>query len=101
MRTKGNAMAEKLDDDAVEQGLEGSLWKREGEAIARDWTFADFKEAMAWVNRVADLAEEANHHPDIQIHGWNKVRLELSTHSVGGLTQGDLDMALRIDDLAS
>ena len=93
-------MAEKLTDDAVVQGLQGSLWEREGEAIVRDWTFADFKEAMAWVNRIAEVAEEANHHPDILVHDWNKVRLKLSTHSVGGLTQGDLDMARRIDDVA-
>ena len=93
-------MAEKLTDDAVTAGLQGSLWEREGEAIVRDWTFADFKEAMAWVNRIAEVAEEANHHPDIVVHDWNKVRLKLSTHSVGGLTQGDLDMARRIDDLA-
>jgi 4a-hydroxytetrahydrobiopterin dehydratase len=92
-------MADKLSDDAVTEGLQGSLWEREGEAIVRDWTFADFKEAMAWVNRVADAAEEANHHPDISVHDWNKVRLTLSTHSVGGLTQGDLDMARRIDSL--
>ena len=44
-------------------------------------------------------AEEANHHPDILVHGWNKVRLILSTHSVGGLTQSDLDMARRLDDV--
>jgi 4a-hydroxytetrahydrobiopterin dehydratase len=92
-------MAEKLSDDDLATGLQGSLWEREGDAIVRDWTFADFAEAMAWVNRVADLAESANHHPDILVHGWNKVRLTLSTHSVGGLTQGDLDMARRIDDL--
>lgn len=91
-------MAEKLTEDAIAEGLSGSLWEREGEAIVRDWTFADFKEAVAWVNRVAELAEEANHHPDILVHDWNKVRLKLSTHSVGGLTQGDLDMARRIDD---
>lgn len=92
-------MAEKLTDDAVVEGLQGSLWEREGAAIVRDWTFADFKEAMAWVNRVAEVAEEANHHPDILVHEWNKVRLSLSTHSVGGLTPGDLEMARRIDDL--
>lgn len=91
-------MAEKLTEDAIAQGLQGSLWKQEGETIVRDWTFADFKEAMAWVNRVAEVAEEANHHPDILVHDWNKVRLTLSTHSVRGLTQGDLDMARRIDE---
>ena len=93
-------MADKLTEDAVTEGLQGSLWEREGDAIVRDWTFADFKEAMAWVNRIAELAEEANHHPDILVHDWSKVRLKLSTHSVGGLTQGDLDMARRIDTTA-
>lgn len=92
-------MADKLSEDAVAQELRGSLWKREGDGIVRDWTLADFREALAWVNRVGELAEEANHHPDILIHEWNKVRLTLWTHSVGGLTQGDLDMARRIDDL--
>jgi 4a-hydroxytetrahydrobiopterin dehydratase len=92
-------MADKLSDDAIADGLKGSLWKSEGDTIVRDWTFADFKEAMAWVNRVADLAEEANHHPDITVHDWNKVRLTLSTHSVGGITQSDLDMSRRIDDI--
>ncbi len=92
-------MADKLTDDAIAEGLQGSLWKREGEAIVRDWTFADFKEAMAWVNRVAEVAEEANHHPDILVHDWNKVRLKLSTHSVGGLTQADLDMARRLAEV--
>jgi 4a-hydroxytetrahydrobiopterin dehydratase len=49
---------------------------------------------------VAEAAEEANHHPDILVHGWNRLRLTLSTHSEGGLTQSDLDMARRIDALA-
>ncbi len=93
-------MADKLSEEAVAAGLEGSVWKREGDAIARDYTFADFAEAMAFVNKVAEAAEAANHHPDILVHGWNKVRLTLSTHSVGGLTQGDLDMARTIDDLS-
>ncbi len=92
-------MADKLTDDDLASGLQGSLWKGDGEGIARDWTFADFKEAMAFANRVADLAEEANHHPDILVHDWNKVRLTFVTHSAGGVTQADLDMARRVDDL--
>ena len=65
----------------------------------RDYEFDDFRGAMAFVNRVADLAEEANHHPDILVHGWNKVRLTLTTHSAGGLTDNDFQMARRIDAL--
>jgi 4a-hydroxytetrahydrobiopterin dehydratase len=90
-------MADKLTDDAVAGGIEGTDWRREGDAIVRDRSFDDFKAAIAFVNRVADAAEEANHHPDITVHGWNKVRLTLSTHSVGGLTQADLDMAGTLD----
>ena len=75
-------------------------WQRDGQTIVREWTFEDFGHAIAFVNRVADAAETANHHPDIHLHGWNKVRLELSTHSEGGLTQADFDMASRIDALA-
>jgi 4a-hydroxytetrahydrobiopterin dehydratase len=79
--------------------LAGTDWRREGDAIVRDLQFADFAEAMAYVNRVAELAEEANHHPDILVHGWNKVRLTLTTHSEGGLTDNDFQMARRIDGL--
>jgi 4a-hydroxytetrahydrobiopterin dehydratase len=74
-------------------------WWREDESIVRDAEFEDFAEAMAFVNQVAGLAEEANHHPDILVHGWNKVRLTLTTHSEGGLTDDDFEMARRIDGL--
>jgi 4a-hydroxytetrahydrobiopterin dehydratase len=77
----------------------GTDWRREGDAIVRDLEFADFAEAIAYVNRVADLAEEANHHPDILVHGWNKVRLTLTTHSEGGLTDNDFQMSRKIDGL--
>jgi 4a-hydroxytetrahydrobiopterin dehydratase len=92
-------MADKLTDDEVASGIEGTEWRRDDDAIVRDHRFADFKEAMAFVNRVADAAEEVNHHPDILVHGWNRVRLILSTHSVGGLTQSDLEMARRLDQV--
>ena len=94
-------MAERLTDDEVRQGLEGSSWRREDDAIVRDFQVADFAAAMAFVNAVAGLAEAANHHPDILIHGWNKVRLTLSTHSADGLTQSDLDLARGIDGLSA
>ena len=76
-----------------------SEWRQEGEALVRDYKFDDFAGAMAYVNRVADLAEEVNHHPDILVHGWNNVRLTLTTHSAGGLTENDHEMARRIDAL--
>jgi 4a-hydroxytetrahydrobiopterin dehydratase len=76
-----------------------SDWREDGDAIVRDFKFKDFAGAMAFVNQVAELAEDANHHPDILVHGWNKVRLTLSTHSEGKVTQADHDMAARIDAL--
>jgi 4a-hydroxytetrahydrobiopterin dehydratase len=76
-----------------------SGWREEGSELVRELQFANFADAMAFVNRVADLAEEANHHPDILVHGWNNVRLTLSTHSEGRLTRADRDLATRIDAL--
>ena len=90
-------MADKLSDDDVAHGIEGTDWHRDGDAIVRDLKFADFAEAMRYVNRVAEAAEEANHHPDILVHGFNNVRLTLFTHSAGGLTAADLRMRERLD----
>jgi 4a-hydroxytetrahydrobiopterin dehydratase len=75
------------------------VWRQEGESLVRDYKFKDFAAAMTFVNRVADAAEEANHHPDILVHGWNNVRLTLTTHSAGALTDNDRAMAERIDGL--
>ena len=76
-----------------------SDWREDGDAIAKDFEFKDFAGAMAFVNQVAEMAEGANHHPDILVHGWNNVRLTLTTHSAGGLTENDHEMARRIDAL--
>jgi 4a-hydroxytetrahydrobiopterin dehydratase len=86
-----------LAENEIAQRLAGSGWTREGSAIVREWKLADFAAALAFVNRVAALAEAANHHPDILLHGWNRVRLELSTHSQGGLTEADFALARQID----
>lgn len=61
-------------------------------AITATYTRADFAAAIAFVNRVADLAEAANHHPDLDVR-WNRVTLTLSTHSAGGVTQADIELA--------
>jgi 4a-hydroxytetrahydrobiopterin dehydratase len=89
-----------LSDAQIEQHLEGTEWRREGAEITRELKFADFASAIAFVNAVAEAAEAANHHPDILVHGWNKVRLTLSTHSDGGLTDADFALAAQIDALA-
>jgi 4a-hydroxytetrahydrobiopterin dehydratase len=86
-----------LTDEEVARALVQTPWEREGDAIVREARFDDFAAAMAFANRVAALAEEANHHPDILVHGWNRVRLVLSTHSEGGITRSDVDLAARID----
>jgi 4a-hydroxytetrahydrobiopterin dehydratase len=66
----------------------------------RDFKFDDFAAAIAFVNSVAEVAEELNHHPDILLHGWNRVRLTLSTHSQGGITDSDFALASRVDALS-
>jgi 4a-hydroxytetrahydrobiopterin dehydratase len=73
-------------------------WKLEGEEIVKQVELKDFVHAMGFVNSVALLAEKANHHPDIDIR-WNKVKLVLSTHTVGGLTEKDFNLAKQIDGL--
>jgi 4a-hydroxytetrahydrobiopterin dehydratase len=94
-------MAELLNDEEIAERLGGSEWERDGDEIVREWKFADFAEALAFVNRVGAAAEEANHHPDILLHGWNKVRLSLTNHSAGGLTAVDFEMAERFGKLAA
>lgn len=72
-------------------------WRREGDWLIRDFKLDNFKAAMAFVSRVADEAEAMDHHPDILIHGWNNVRLSVMTHDVGGLTDKDFKLAVRIN----
>lgn len=83
-------------DDAM-QKLPG--WKRNGDAVTKQFQFDDFAASMTFVNRVAELAEEADHHPDIDIR-YNKVTLLLSTHSAGGLTNKDVELARQIEALS-
>lgn len=75
-------------------------WKKQSTSIVRTYQFKDFVASMKFMNAVATLAEEAQHHPDIDIR-WNKVTLTLTTHSEGGLTQRDFDLAKKIDGLAN
>src|SRR5579884_780792 len=91
-------MVEVLDESAVAAGLAGLAWERDGDEIVKTVGRKDFAEAMVLVNQVAELAEAADHHSDIAI-SWNKVTLRLSTHSAGGITAKDLELAERIDRL--
>jgi 4a-hydroxytetrahydrobiopterin dehydratase len=94
-------MSDLLSDEDLERRL-GDVdgWRREDDRIVRDLKFDDFAAAMVFVNEVAGAAEAANHHPDILIHGWNKVRLEVTNHSAGGLTDADFSLAGTIDRIA-
>jgi 4a-hydroxytetrahydrobiopterin dehydratase len=77
--------------------LEG--WERDGEAIRRRFELDDFMGSVDFVNRLTPEAEAMNHHPDLEI-SWNKVTVRISTHSEGGLTENDFELARRIDELA-
>jgi 4a-hydroxytetrahydrobiopterin dehydratase len=75
-------------------------WKLGEKTLEREFRFKDFNQAMAFVNAVAELAVRRDHHPDIAI-SWNRVTLTLSTHSVGGLSRADFELAGEIDSLAA
>jgi len=90
----------KLAKDEIKARLAGMKgWKLEDGEIEKTYKFADFKEAMLFVNAVARQAEAANHHPEIEIN-YNKVEISLSTHSEGGVTEKDFALAEQIDNAA-
>lgn len=94
-------MSKTLTDDEIQTAL-ASLpgWTKSGIAIERNYQFKDFVEAMKFVNKIADAAEAAGHHPDIHI-SYNKVTLQLTSHDSGGVTQRDVKMAGKINEVAS
>ena len=94
-------MAERLADSEIDERLQASQWGREGDALVRDFELSGFTAAMALANAVAEAAEAANHHPDILVHGYKHLRLTLSTHSAGGITESDFALAAMIDGLAT
>jgi len=90
-----------LDDGAISQELDSlPEWERRGNEIVKTFKRKNFVGAIEFVNQVATLAEEQGHHPDIDIR-WNKVTLTLSTHSAGGLTMNDFELAKRIEAMAA
>jgi 4a-hydroxytetrahydrobiopterin dehydratase len=94
-------MSALLGDDAVTAGL-GTLtgWARDGDSIVRTVELVDFPQAIEVVDRVAELAESADHHPDIDIR-WRTLTFRCSTHSDGGITAKDLDLAAGIDSIVT
>jgi 4a-hydroxytetrahydrobiopterin dehydratase len=90
----------RMSDDQIKDELHNlGGWEREGDAIVREFEFANFVGSVDFVNRITPVAEEMNHHPDLSI-SWNKVKVSLSTHSEGGITENDFKLATKIDSLA-
>ena len=88
-----------LDEDGIRSRLEElEGWERAGEAIRKRFKLDDFVGSVEFVDRLVAPAEEMGHHPDLEI-SWNRVTLTLSTHSEGGLTNADFELARRIDEL--
>ena len=89
----------RLSEGDIEERLSGlDGWERDGEAIVKSFDRGDFKGSVDFVNRLTPDAEEMNHHPDLEI-SWNTVKVTITTHSEGGLTEGDFELARRIDAL--
>lgn len=87
----------KLSPEEIESGLARLPgWRHDGDQIERTYELPDFRTALAFVGYVGELAEQMGHHPDVDVR-YDKVRLALSTHSEGGLTEKDLTLARRID----
>jgi 4a-hydroxytetrahydrobiopterin dehydratase len=90
----------RLSDEQIEEQLSGLQgWERDGEAIRRQFELDDFKGSVDFVNRLTPEAEGMNHHPDLEI-SWNKVAVTISTHSEGGLTENDFELARKVDAVA-
>ncbi len=74
-------------------------WSFEGNDIGKEFQLKDFNNALAFVNKIGVEAEKMDHHPDIYLHSWNKVKITISTHSAGGITQNDFNLAKKIEEL--
>jgi 4a-hydroxytetrahydrobiopterin dehydratase len=92
-------MADLIGEGRLATWLEEHEWRQIDDGLEREWSFADFAGALAFVNAVGGLAESQGHHPDIALHDYSRVRLRLKTHSAGGVTENDLELAERVDEL--
>jgi len=90
----------RLNEAALARLLDAGVWRREGNAITRTFSLKGFKSAMSFVNRIAEAANEANHHPDIHIENYRTVRIVLTTHLTSSISDADVELARRIDELA-
>lgn len=93
-------MPQKLSDLEIQRALAGLPgWSRRGDTLTKTYAFEKFADGIAFVGRVAQAADEMNHHPDIDIR-YTKILMSLSTHDAGGITQADLTLAERIEGAA-
>lgn len=89
-----------ISDERLEEELKNfPLWKRDKNYILREFVGANFSAAVGMVNAIALVAEKLDHHPDILIYGWNKIRVTTLTHAKGGLTEKDFELAKKIEEL--
>jgi 4a-hydroxytetrahydrobiopterin dehydratase len=90
----------KLNDNEIQERIRSlNGWEYKDNSIQKSFQLKDFSSIMAFVNKAAEEAEKVNHHPDIFIHSWNKVIFILSTHSEGGITEKDFNLAKTIESL--
>lgn len=89
----------KLNLDQINSNLKNlSYWSFENDSITKQFQFKDFIEALSFVNTVGLEAEKMDHHPDILMFAWNKVKISISTHSAGGITEKDFALAQKIEE---
>lgn len=80
--------------------VDGWQLSRDGTSISKDWDRKHFQDALAFLNRVGEIAEAEQHHPDLHLTGYKKVRIALTTHAIGGLSENDFILAAKIDEVA-
>ena len=99
LNKKGEPDMDLLNENEIRTHMQTlSEWRRDGHAIQKEWTFRDFPTAIDFINKVAELAEAHNHHPEL-FNVYNRVSLRFSTHDAGGLTQKDFDIAQAIEKI--
>ena len=89
-----------LSNEEIKKNLSTlSGWMKDKNLIAKEYECKDFMGVLSFVNKLGDEAEKLNHHPDIFIHSWNKVKITISTHSEGGITEKDFQLAEKLEGL--
>jgi len=86
-------------EEAQEYLNQVNNWTLIENEIENEFKFKDFKEALEFINKVGVIAEEEGHHPDIYLHGWNKVKITLNTHAIKGLSENDFILAAKINKI--